>query len=356
MRVVTADDIDALALGAAVLGTGGGGDPYIGKLMAVQAMRLHGAVQMIDLDELADDDLVVPVAMMGAPTVMMEKLPRGDEITGALHGLQQYLGRPVHAVTPIEAGGLNSTTPFLVASTLGLPLVDADGMRRAFPELQMVTPTLFGLSATPLAIGDDKGNSAIIETVDNGWTERLARTLTIHMGGMGMVALYPMTGAEARRALLSGSVSLAIEIGRTIYQARHDKRDAVRAVVEVTGGRRLFTGKVTDVDRRTERGFARGEARISGLDADDGTSLLIRFQNENLIALRDGAVVATVPDLITVLDAETADPVTTEALRYGLRVAVIAMPSAEIWRTEAGLGLVGPRVFGYDVAYRPVDG
>jgi DUF917 family protein len=39
--------------------------------------------------------------------------------------------------------------PMVVAANLGVPIVDADGMGRAFPEIQMVTPTLHGVSATP---------------------------------------------------------------------------------------------------------------------------------------------------------------------------------------------------------------
>lgn len=33
------DDMEEIALGGAFLGTGGGGDPYIGKLMARSMMR-----------------------------------------------------------------------------------------------------------------------------------------------------------------------------------------------------------------------------------------------------------------------------------------------------------------------------
>jgi len=95
MRRVGVRDMDDLALGAAVLGTGGGGDPHIGKLTAAEAIRRHGDVTLIDLGDLADDDLILPVAMMGAPTVMVEKLPRGDEIVRAAEGLQAYLGRPI---------------------------------------------------------------------------------------------------------------------------------------------------------------------------------------------------------------------------------------------------------------------
>ena len=89
------------------------------------------------VDEVPDDAFVVPSAMMGAPTVMVEKLPRGDEVINAFKALGSYIGRePTHTMS-IEAGGLNSTTPFVVAAQLGIPLVDADGMGRAFPEIQM---------------------------------------------------------------------------------------------------------------------------------------------------------------------------------------------------------------------------
>lgn len=354
MRRITPADLNDLAMGAAVLGTGGGGDPYIGKLAASAAMRRYGDVSLLDVADLADDDIVLPAAMMGAPTVMVEKLPRGDEIVNAFEGLQAYMGKRARAVTSIEVGGLNSTTPFIVAASLHLPLLDADGMGRAFPEIQMVLATLHGISATPMAIGDDKGNTAILNTIDNVWTERIARTMTIQMGGSAMIALYAMTGAQARQALVPGSISLALRLGQTIRTARQRKEDAIDAVLAITGGRRLFTGKIVDVSRRTERGFARGEARMAGLGADEGHELVIHFQNENLIALKDEEAIATVPDLITVMDAETGDPVTTETLRYGFRVVVVGMPCDPAWRSEGGLALAGPRVFGYDVEYRPI--
>ena len=118
MRRISVEALDDIARGAAVLGTGGGGDPYIGKLMAQGTLRRRGEVDLVDPMELEDDDVVVPSAMMGAPTVMVEKIPRGDEIVNAFKALETYLGRPVRATMSIEAGGLNSTTPFTVAAEL----------------------------------------------------------------------------------------------------------------------------------------------------------------------------------------------------------------------------------------------
>ena len=97
MRQISADALDDIARGAAVLGTGGGGDPYIGKLMAQGTLRRCGDVDLLDPMELADDDIVVPSAMMGAPTVMVEKIPRGEEIVTAFKALRTYLGKPVRA-------------------------------------------------------------------------------------------------------------------------------------------------------------------------------------------------------------------------------------------------------------------
>ena len=194
-----AEDLGALARGAAVLGTGGGGDPHIGRLLAEQALREHGPVEIVAVDDLPDDACVLPVAMMGAPTVMVEKLPSADQISVAVQTLAKYVGKTPTHLACIEAGGVNSTVPVIAAAQLGLPLVDGDGMGRAFPELQMVLPTLAGIEATPMSIVDEKGNRGVFDTITNEWAERLARSATIDMGCSSIVSLYAMTGAEAPR-------------------------------------------------------------------------------------------------------------------------------------------------------------
>jgi uncharacterized protein len=355
MRRVGEEEMDDLAIGAGVLGTGGGGNPYLGALLAKLAIRKHGPVELVTVGEVGDDALIVASAGMGAPTVGIEKLPRGDEHVRAFTTLEPYLARPITHTVSIEAGGSNSTVPFRVAAELGIPVVDADGMGRAFPEIQMVTATLYGISATPMALADEKGNTAVIDTVDNYWAERLARSLTIDMGCVAKIALFPLSGHQLAEAMIAGTISRAEQLGQLIRETRADHGDPIGAVLGCLDGYRLFDGKVSDVVRRTETGFARGEARITGIGPDRGSVLVICFQNEHLVATRDGEVAASVPDLIIVLDAETGAPITTEALRYGLRVAVVTAPCDARWRTEQGLALVGPRAFGYDFDYLPVE-
>ena len=73
-------DLLDIARGAAFLGTGGGGNPYVGRLMVERAMEDTGrTLELLDLADLPDDGLVIPTAMMGAPTCIVEKLPEGNE-------------------------------------------------------------------------------------------------------------------------------------------------------------------------------------------------------------------------------------------------------------------------------------
>lgn len=347
--------IEDIAVGAAILGSGGGGDPFIGKLMALQAIEQHGPVRMVTPDELPQDGLVVPAAMMGAPTVVVEKIPNGQELSAAFDALSNYLGQEVVGIIPIEAGGLNSMLPLALSATLGLPALDLDGMGRAFPELQMVTFHLHGIAATPMVLADEKGNQSLLETVDNLWTERLARTLTVQMGGSVMIAIYPMTVAQAAEFGIHGTMTLAEQLGAVLREARHGNQAPVDALVAAGNGAKLFTGKIIDVERRTESGFVRGDVQLEGIDGYTGHRLGVSFQNENLAATLDGEVIVSVPDLIVIVDQETGLPVTTESLQYGLRVTVVGFPCAAQWRTDAGLEVCGPRYFGYDIEYRPIE-
>jgi DUF917 family protein len=109
---------------------------------------------------IADDAFIVPIAMMGAPTMLAEKAIGIGEYTRLRDMVTQFYEKEIFAFMPIEAGGVNSMLLFAAAAKLGVPVVDVDGMGRAFPELQMVTFTLAGVSATPMVLTDEKGKAA----------------------------------------------------------------------------------------------------------------------------------------------------------------------------------------------------
>ncbi len=351
--------LERIAIGAGILGTGGGGNPYLGRLMASRLLAQGAAITVVDPDAVPDDALVVSVGGMGSPTVGIERLQRGDEPLVAMRALERHLGRRFTHLVPGEIGGGNSTRPMVVAAQTGLPVVDADGMGRAFPELQMDTFSIYGVRPTPAAIADPRGHVALFDAIADAATlERHARAVTIQMGGASGYAFPVMTGAELKRTAIPRTLTLADRIGAAVLTARTAHADPVAAVLAVAGGQRLFAGKVGDVRRRLEGGFARGELRLEGTGEHAGRALLVDFQNENLIArLPDGDVLAVVPDLICLVDAETAEPVTTEVVRYGLRVVVLGIPAPAMLKTPEALAVVGPAAFGYpDVPYAPLSG
>ena len=356
MRKIGIPEIEDIALGAALLGAGGGGDPYVGKLIAIGAVQECGPVTILDPDEGPDDALVVPIAMMGAPTVLCEKAIGGEEYKTLYETVSAFYGKPIYAFMPIEAGGVNSMLPIAAAARLGLPLVDCDGMGRAFPELQMVTFTIGGGSATPMAMVDEKGNSCIFRTVTNKWTEEMARAVTMACGGSVSVSLYAMEGRFMKEYGVHGIVTRSETLGSAIRKVKEvSDKTPEEAFLEITEGYKLFQGKICDVLRDVRNGFNFGKVLLDGIGDDKGRSAYVEFQNENLTAVVDGKLLATTPDLICLVDIETFIPVPTDALKYGKRVMVVGLKCFPLWRTEAGLKLVGPRYFGVDTDYIPLE-
>lgn len=356
MRKIGLQEIENIALGAALLGAGGGGDPYIGKLVALSAVRACGDVTLLDPEEIPDDALIVPIAMMGAPTVLIEKAINGCEYQTLYDRVSQFFGKPIYAFMPIEAGGVNSLLPIAASARLGIPLVDADGMGRAFPELQMVTFTIGGIKATPMALTDEKGNCVIFDTITNKWTEELARAVTMSCGGSVSVSLYCVDGATVKKLAVKQILTRSEQLGRAIRQVK-DCADCTpeENFIRITDGFKLFKGKFSDVLRETRGAFNFGRVILEGIGPDKGRQAAVEFQNENLTAAVDGQIVATVPDLICLVDTETFVPVTTDALKYGKRVLVVGLKCFDLWRTPEGLALVGPRYFGCDVDYIPIE-
>ena len=311
---------------------------------------------LLEPEEVPDDALIVPIAMMGAPTVLAEKAIGGTEYQKLFDMVSKFFGQKIYAFMPIEAGGVNSMLPIAAAARLGMPMVDVDGMGRAFPELQMVTFTIGGMKATPMALVDEKGNSCIFETITNKWTEELARAVTMSCGASVSVSLYPMSGRQMKEFGVHGIVTRSQQLGRAIRTIKDcGDKTPEEHFLEMAEGFKLFKGKIADVLRETRAGFNFGKVVLEGIGDYKGRSAYVEFQNENLTATVDGEILATTPDLISLVDTETFLPVTTDALKYGKRVMVVGLKCFHLWRTEKGIELVGPRYFGVDTDYIPLE-
>jgi DUF917 family protein len=354
-RPIREEELEPLAIGAWILGAGGGGDPYHAWLHLRRSYADGVVVDLMDPHALDDDAQVAVVSTMGAPLVGEERLTDPRMAALAVQQMEEHLGRPFDAVMSLEIGGSNAFQPLMVSTVTGLPVLDADTMGRAYPEAQHSSFAIGDLQPYPLTLADVRENAVVVSRVASWkWMERISRKVCTEVGSIAATCKAPRTGREVKEWGVLHTVTRAIELGEAVLDARGRKADPVTAVVEHAGGRLLFTGKIVDVERRATEGFLRGTARMTGLDGDQGRELRVDFQNEFTVGWIDGEVRVSVPDIICILDSTTGEAIGTEALRYGQRVKAVALPAPAVQTSPKGLEHVGPRAFGYDFDFRPL--
>jgi len=361
-------DAHCLAIGCGILGCGGGGSTFHGKLQLLRALKEKKPIRVISVDDLPKEAAVAPCGLMGAPTVGLETISGPEQLVTAIGHAFALASRDIsHSQIFIgvsEIGGSNGIMPLLVGGMMDLPVVDVDLMGRAFPELQMTTASIYGLPQTPMTIGDEFGRCVtihrptafigLIPADDDYFEERVLRKVSIEFGCVASLVDPVLTRDEIRRVGVSGSLSRARRIGDCILRSRHPG-EAVESMLDQEGGRCIFQGMVYDVCRTTSEGFAVGTLSINS--EDKSCSMTIQFQNEFLMARREQpgknpVVEGCVPDIISLLDADTARPIATEEVRFGFRVRVILLPISALLRSEEALRVVGPEAFGLDETYK----
>src|SRR5437667_12893157 len=196
---------------------------------------------------LADEDWVAVVSNMGAPLVGQERLADSRNIARAVEIQQELLGEKFRAVMSLEIGGGNGIQPLMAAAHLGLPVVDADTMGRAYPEAQMTSVAVGGLTPYPCALYDPRGIEAIVTKVPSWkWMERASRKICVEMGSIASTCKAPRTGREVKDWGIHFTVSAAIRIGRLVREANRLHTDPIAALLDSEGGKRPLPGKVVD--------------------------------------------------------------------------------------------------------------
>ena len=355
-----ADALEDLSLGAVFLATGGGGDPYVSFLLAKQVLGETDGVELIDPPDLDDDAFVVTLGGVGAPTVSLELLPSKDEPAETLRAFEKHVGRKADAVISFEIGGGNSLVPLIAGAELGIPVVDGDGMGRALPEAQMMTYPISGVKPCPAVGRDYAGHTQTFDTESIFDYEAEIRRFALENGGMVLAAEHPMTGAQVKASVVPNTVTFSVEIGRVLREHRGSAEamvehlDAAFAPSIYGSFHSLYSGKVIDYSSRIIGGYDIGEATLEAFDKSI-PKMTINIKNEYLVARIGDRVVASVPDLITLVDYETSTPINAERLRYGQRVSVFGIGCPAYYRMPEALAVVAPRCFGFDFDYVPIE-
>lgn len=363
-------EVERLCWGLAFYGVGGGGMVEAGQEILAPALAAGKRLTLVSPDELAPETFTAWAIIVGGKDP--EADPPAEEL--ARYGMREPAfpdmidrlsesARMLAAHRDVELGALvsmelsSAATAATIATglALGIPTIDGDYVGRAIPEISLNTLELAGLSPDPIAMVDRWGNRTLLQaTLGAPMADRLGRMISRAAFGRGIATtghLRPL--AQVRPALVAGSLTRALEAGTALLAG--EGPDRLAPLLRATGGRILFQAEAGETVWRDDQPYAFRELdyHLTGTGPFAGEAFRIWVKNEHHAVLRNGRPIATSPDVIAVLDAETNRPLTTLGeVTPGRRVNVVGVkPLDPVWSTPAGRALLGPRHFGLDFDY-----
>lgn len=368
-RVLSEQELVDMVTGSAILCTRGV-DPTASIRRLRSALAQGKRFKVVALEDVPDDWMVFTAFGVGGAgawdhvlkrMAQQERQAATPQLSAALAAaaLAEHLGKTFHATFEAEAGTATANA-LLTAEQMDIPIIDGCPSGRCLPEVQMSPFFLNGIQRAPLAVVTRYGDRILIpHTGDDYRAEDLTRALAVASGGSVTVAANAVTGKVLKANLIPGFLSRATRLGRAAREAVANGRDPVAAVLAEGEGFLLFRGVVRSSETKGDQGFGWTDARLEGTGAYAGSQYRIYNKNENMIAWRDGRLDAAAPDLISALD-----PATGHAMRggrvigsfvVGEELAIVGFAAHQIWRVPKAIEMLGPKHFGFDEAYQPIE-
>ncbi len=371
--IKSVEDVKDLIRGLTLMGTGGGGRADMGMDYLLPHVEAGKEISLLSPEAISDNAWTCSVFGMGsiAPQKSLSPEERkalgyGDWVVAkpmveSVRELAAYTGHRIEAIVPFELGAGNTTAPMDAALRLKMKVIDGDYAGRAIPELAQATPALQGYTFEPGTICDPWGDVLIMKrSASLQLTERIGKMISIatklpDIKAPCAHAGFLLKGREMKRLIISGGISLSLRIGRRIRQAMVEGKDLALAAAEAMGGWVLFRGRVRKKEWESREGYMFGTTAIEGGGPDSGRTLKVWFKNENHVTHRDGKAFVTSPDLIAIINTRDGEPYTNTALEEGMEVAVLGARADEKYRSPEGMALLGPRYFGFNIDYVPIE-
>lgn len=366
LRTLTEQELVDMMLGSSIQASRGSDTPATVKRVK-DALAAGKTFTMISLEDVPDDWTTITPGGAGGGGAWQYVIQRAKQQNLptvqngnllAAQALSKYLGKQFSAVIRTEGDGA-TINGLMLASDLNVPIVDGCLSGRARPEIEQQIPTVMGIPSFPTAYVTRWGDTIILKNaVDDYRVEDIARAIAVGSGGGASGVMNPMSGAEAKRSVIAGALTQAILLGRTAREAVAEQKDPIDAVLKVVHGYRLFHGVVARDDTKGDRGFTWSDVTLEGIGADEGHTYRIWVKNENNVAWYDGVPDAMSPDFIQDLDPATADAHLGPALgafRVGAEIVMVGWANDPRWRTPKGIEVFGPRHFGFDFDYAPIE-
>lgn len=363
------EDIEPLLEGLAIYGTGGGGSPEWGRAILEQDFSVGRDLGVIDLSEISDGGTVVSGGIMGSVKILEEMgtskvMAHWEdrfellEVTRVMEGV---LGKKIDYVVPFEVGGLNTPVILSLGARMGVPVLDGDALGRSAPETQMTSFIGHGISLTPMPLIDFKGNVVVVQdTVDSTYPDQLGRYVITQGGGLGANNHYPMTGLQAKRAVIPNTISASLDLGRAVLNARNHGEDPVEVVAKKANGVLLFEGEISELLEEESMGFYFTTAVIEAQGELSKSKIELIIKNETMMLRIDGETKALFPDLLLMLDPGTGRGLMSIELGVGSPLALIGVPCHPRLREAAaspqGRLAFSPNRYGQtEETYQPIE-
>jgi DUF917 family protein len=365
-QITTATAIDDFLRGANFMSASGGGDPVVERAQLVADLEAGRPVGWVPLSELDGTTFSVCFSGSIAPESFDDPEERAVALGGgrvhdhpfvrAVRLLEEVLGVTCAGLVSIEIGGINTGAILSAAARLGIPLVDGDYAGRAIPELHATAPHMLGAPVLPFACVDHFDNRVLIlDAPSNAWAERIGKHLALSSLGLIGCAFAALPASRVREICVPSTMSECLALGRAIRLARERGQDPVAAAAQELGGWLLFEGEIAARDW-ANTGYMEGTHELEGTGRFAGQRLRVWFRNENHVTWLDGAPWVCSPDLIEFCDAATAEPLVNTYLELGQQVAVVGRRRRDLFDSPAGLETLGPRHFGFELEFRPIEG
>ena len=345
-------------------------DPNPSISLIKDAIKSGKKFKMISVDDFPEDGIVVAVQGIGGggpweyvtertKSQGLEVLSESKRNNLVVNLLSEFIGKKVTAIIRSEAAEATATA-LLVAAERNIPILDAGITGRAVPEVQQSIPWISGIASIPTAIVTPWGDEIIIKhAIDEYRVEDISRAIAVASAGDAVITMTPMNGKQIKYAALKNNLSDAIKFGRVTREAVETNSDPIDALLNASSGYKLFQGLVTKSDENGDRGFNWIDVEISGTDDYSGKTYKVFVKNENIIGWLDGEIDAMAPDYIYNLDPNTGGSIMSNtgigSYPIGKEVVLIGLPSADQWRSDMGIELMGPKHFGFDFDFIPIE-
>jgi uncharacterized protein len=362
------DDLVDFVQGCLLFATGGGGNPAEGLKALEEQFSSGKELSWVDAEALPAGTFVACAFFMGSSAPLSEEkikqmhelgmnewlLPRN--LPHSVKFLENYTGKKISALIPLEIGGSNMPVPVATAASLGIFALNGDFAGRAVPEILQGTAVCKGVSITPYSCVDKWGNRCIVDaTINMDVSERLGKFISdASFGSTGICGLM-IPVEELSGKYVPNTMDEALACGRLIRAEKLAGRPIADAICEKFGTYKLFRGRVVEKPWEDREGYYWGSHIMEGIGEFVGHRAEVSFKNENHLFYYDGELVVSSPDSILNVDEKLNESRRNEDIFVGDVLTILGRACKPELREMPLLSTLEPRHFGVDKDYTPIE-